>query len=118
MGANDWCSYAIDRCSNIKYLGVLSKSARRLVIDIDVTVRKFYMSSNAVFSTCKGIDELIKLSLQEAYCLPILCYALGALQLNDTQVRTLNSCWNSAYRKIFGFNKWVSIKAFIQGFCF
>ena len=51
--------------SNVKYLGVLIKSARHLVIDIDVTVRKFYMESNAVFSNCKGIDELTKLRLQE-----------------------------------------------------
>ena len=98
MGAIDWCS-------NVKYLGVLIISARHLVIDIDVTVRNFYMASNAMFSNCKGIDELIKLRLQETYCLPILCYALGALKLNDTQVRILHSCWNSAYRKIFGFNK-------------
>ena len=49
----------IDWCSNIKYLRVLIKSARHLVTDIDVTVRKFYMSYNAVFSNCNCIDELI-----------------------------------------------------------
>ena len=42
MGAIDWCS-------NVKYIGVLFKSARHLVIDFDVTVRKFYMASNALF---------------------------------------------------------------------
>ena len=91
IGAMDWCS-------NVKYFGVLMKSARHLVIDIDVAVRKFYMASNTVFSNFKGIDEMTKLRLQETYCLPILSYALRALKLNDTQVRTLNSCWNSAYR--------------------
>ena len=39
-----------DKCSNVKYLGVLIKSARHLVTDIDVTVRQFYMSPNAVYS--------------------------------------------------------------------
>ena len=34
IGVNDWCS-------NVKYLGGLIKSARHLVTDIDVTVRKF-----------------------------------------------------------------------------
>ena len=83
-----------------------------------VTVSKFYISSNAVFSNCKGIDELIKLRLRETYCLPILCYALLALKLNETHVRTFNLCWNSAYRNIFGFNKWESIKSLIQGLGF
>ena len=36
----------IDWCSNVKYFGVFIKSARHIVTDIDVTIRKFYMSSN------------------------------------------------------------------------
>jgi len=27
----------------------------------------------------------------------------------------LNACWNSVYRKVFGFNKWESVKSFICG---
>ena len=65
-----------------------------------------------------GRSQLIKRRLQETYCLPILCYALSTIKLNETQVRTLNSCYNSAYKKIFGFNKWESIKSFIQGLGF
>ena len=108
----------IDWCSKVKYLGVFFRSARHLVTDIDVTVWQLYISSNAVFSNCKGIDELIKRTLQETYCLPILCYALRALKLSDTQGRTLNSSRNSSYRKIFGFKKLESAKSFIQGLDF
>ena len=38
--------------------------------------------------------------------------------LNCLHGLLLNSCWNSAYRKIFGFKKWDSIKSFIQGLDF
>ena len=32
------------------------------------------------------------------------------MQLDD-----LNAAWNSIYRRVFGFNKWESVKAFING---
>jgi len=36
--------------------------------------------------------------------------------LSRTQMLKLNSCWNSIYRKIFGYFKWESVKE-IQLFC-
>jgi hypothetical protein len=32
-----------------------------------------------------------------------------------SQLSSLNRCWNSVYRKIFGFNQWESVKTFIFG---
>jgi hypothetical protein len=39
------------------------------------------------------------------------CYHETARIIN----RTLNSCWNLIYRRIFGFNLWESVKLFICG---
>ena len=40
---------------------------------------------------------------------------IPALTLSATQSNELNVCWNSVYRLIFGFNKWESVKSFING---
>jgi hypothetical protein len=42
-------------------------------------------------------------------------YGIVAMRLTVEQLRILNSCWNSVYRKIFCFNKWESVRAFISG---
>ena len=51
----------------------------------------------------------------ESHCLPILSFATTAYDLNQTQLDDLNAAWNSIYRRIFGFNKWESVKTFING---
>ena len=55
------------------------------------------------------------LKLQESYCLPILSYAAAAVKYTTRQEDELNASWNSVYRRIFGFNRWESVRAFITG---
>jgi hypothetical protein len=102
-------------CTSIKYLGISFLSGMKLKCDIDVITRKFYAASNNIFSNTRGSTELMQLHLQQAYCLPILQYATSAVKLTEAQLGTLNVCWNNVYRKIFGFNKWESVKQFICG---
>ena len=33
----------------------------------------------------------------------------------STQLTALNACWNMAFRKVFGFHRWESVKTFICG---
>ena len=40
---------------------------------------------------------------------------MPALDLKSKQASELNACWNSVFRKIFGFNKWESVRLFIHG---
>jgi len=40
-------------------------------------------------------------------------YALESLNVKSEQLKQINSWWNSVYRKIFGFNKWDSVKELI-----
>ena len=37
---------------------------------------------------------MLKLSMQQTYCLPILQYGTAALGLSNTQIKALNVCWN------------------------
>ena len=46
-------------------------------------------------------------------CLPVPLYAIEALNVKYLQLKEINSWRNAAYRKIFGFNKWDSVKELI-----
>ena len=63
------------------------------------------------------MDEILQLSLHESYTLPILQYATVALKLSKSQIADLNACWNSVYRRIFGFMKFEPVREFISGLC-
>jgi hypothetical protein len=68
-----------------------------------------------VFSQSGRADEILQLTLQETYCLPILLYASPGYSFKKRQLSELNACWNAMYRKIFNFNQWESVKSFING---
>ena len=100
---------------SFKYLGVNFNSGLKLSVDICSIKRKFYVSCNCILGNTHSLDDMIKLNLMESYCLSILTYATVAMKLSNAQVNELNACWNSVYRRIFDFNKWESVRSFING---
>ena len=109
------CQLAIPWSANFKYLGVNFIASNKLSVDINYTKRKFFVSCNCILGNTRSLDDIIKLNLIESYCLPILTYVVAALKLSNQQISELNSSWNSVYRRIFGFNKWESVRSFING---
>jgi len=99
----------------VKYLGVHLVSGRKLSFDVNPIRRSFFAACNAIYSQSARMDNILQLSLMESYCLPILTYAASAVTYKTRQLDELNSCWNSVYRKIFGFNRWESVRVFING---
>ena len=95
---------------SFKYLGITFNSDSKHSIDIEIIKRKFYAACNSVLSHCKGNNELVKLHLVKSYCLPLLTYCLGAIQVPQYKVRELGVCWNDCFRKIFRFQRWESVK--------
>ena len=108
-------SNVISWSHSFKYLGVHFVSGRRLRVDVDPLKKSFFSACNCIISSSPRKDELMHLALQESYVLPILLYASPALYFTKTQVKELNACWNSVYRKLFGFNRWESVKGCIFG---
>ena len=41
--------------------------------------------------------------------------SIAALDLKAKQLAELNVCWNSVYRRLFGFHKWESVRGCISG---
>ena len=73
------------------------------------------MSCNNIVSHSSSLCDLVQLQLHESYVLPTLTYATAAIKLSETQIASLNACWNSVFRGIFHFNHWESVKCFIHG---
>lgn len=109
------CNHVINWSNSFKYLGVNFTAGKKLMVDIIPVKRKFFVACNCILGKAKCTDDLIKLSLMESFCLPILTYATVSMKLSPAQVSDLNACWNSVYRRIFGFNKWESVRVFING---
>ena len=59
-------------------------------------------------------SELVKLELLEKHCLPLLLYNVEVFDLSCDLQKELNSMWNYVYRKVFGFNKWESLKQLVS----
>jgi hypothetical protein len=103
------------RVSSITYLGIHAGGGKKLSLNVDPIRQAFFSACNCIYSQARCLNELIHLSLQESYCLPILTYAIASLKLNNKQEDLLNASWNSVYRTIFHFNKWESVRSFICG---
>ena len=96
--------------NKIKYLGVWIKSNVHFETDILDSRRKFFMSVNTVLTKCKLTCDMVKLQILESYCLPLLLYGSESGLLDDHMLSMLNCCWNSVYRKIFGYFRWESVR--------
>jgi len=107
---------AVTWVNSLKYLGIVFNANSTMNIDSSYLKRKFYASCNSVLSKSKYASEVVKLQLVKSFCLPYLTYCIGALDISDNIVRQLGVCWNDAFRKIFGYQRWESVKE-LQYYC-
>ena len=103
-------SLDIEWVNSFKYLGVIFFAGLKINIDCQVTKRKFYAACNSVLSHCRRNDNLVKLHLVKSFCLPLLTYCLGAVEVPHHRIIDLGVCWNDCFRKKFGYHRWESVK--------
>jgi len=72
--------------STVKYLGVYVVSGKKMAFDITPVKQSFFAACNSIYAQAENLDELLHLSLQESYCLPILTYAAAALNFTVRHV--------------------------------
>jgi len=83
------------RSKSLKYLRVNFLSVLHNICDIDYISHN--CASNCVFAYSNGLSELLQLYLQQSFCLPMQ-YAYGSLRLSNSQIQSLNVCWNNVFR--------------------
>jgi hypothetical protein len=101
-------------CSSFKYLGISFITGKRLKVDCDLIKRKFFAACNCILGNSTHGHEIVRLALQESFCLPILQYGLAALHITGSQLKDLNAAWNNMYRRIFGYHKFESVRLLIH----
>ena len=95
--------------SSASNLGVMFICGASLAVDCCFIKRKFYAAYNSISGGCKYANRLAKLHLIKSYCLPLLIYCTGAIDLPKYKIKDLSVCWNDYFRKIFKFQRWESI---------
>ena len=103
---------AVDWEEKWKYLGVVLKSGKRFGCSVTERVKSFYRSLNSILRVEGRSDDMVLLRLLEAHCLPILSYAVEALNVADRdERRSLRVAYNAIYRKVFSYKYNESVTA-------
>ena len=109
---------AIEYVKEWRYLGVTIKSGRNLGFAARPDLSSFYRATNAILGTLKGAHEHVLLNLLYSNCVPIITYACAVKDFSNSDMSDCNLAMNNAFRKIFGFTRWQSIRVLREMFGF
>ena len=98
---------ALEFVHEIKYLGVLVKSDCSFSCSAKKPRSAFYRSSNSVLNVIRSPNVDVQMY---SICIPNLTYACEVVSYNNSDMRSLHEAANDAIRKIFGYNRWQSIR--------
>ena len=71
----------LPRVDVFKYLGIYFRVEDTLIVDCDVTKKRFYSACNTLFQRAKYCTEPVKLQLVKSFRVPLITYCIGALNL-------------------------------------
>ena len=100
----------IEFVSEWKYLGTTLVSGKRFSFSARPDISSFFRATNAVINVLKGAHEHTLLTLLHSNCVPILTYACAVKHYSSSDMSDCNVAMNNAFRKIFGFTDWRSIR--------
>ena len=96
----------IDYLQERKYQGTTIKSGT------------FFRASNSVLNALSGAHEHTLLTLLYTNCVPIFTYACAVKHYSASEMSDCNLAMNNAFRRIFGFSRWESIRTLREIFGF
>ena len=101
---------ALDYVTEWKYLGVTLSTGMRLCFNARPDLACFFRATNSVLNALKGAKEDVLLKLLYSNCVPILTYACEVKEYSASDMSDCSVAMNNAFRKIFGFKEWRSIR--------
>ena len=78
----------------------------------------FYRATNSILTALKGAHEHVSLTLLYTNCVPIITYACSVKEYTNAEMSDCNVAMNNAFRRIFGFKEWQSIRVLREIFGF
>ena len=76
----------------------------------------FYRSSNSILDVLNGPSEDVQMKLLYSICVPVITYACEVIDYSSRDKQSLHVAVNDAIRKIFGYDRWQSIKDIREAF--
>ena len=73
-------------------LGIYFKVKDVLKVDCGVTKRRFYSACDTLFQRAKYCTEPVKLQLVKSFCVPLITYCIGALNMCKNTLHQLCVC--------------------------
>ena len=107
----------------IRYLGIFIVQSRAFKCSMHEAKRCFHRAANAIFGKIGRLaSEEVTLHLLKTKCMtkciPVLLYGLEALQLNKSQISSIDFVINRFFMKMFNINNIEIVKCCQQEFCF
>ena len=101
-----------------KYLGVMVMSNKNFCTSVLKPRCAFYRSSNSILNVLHGPSEDVQMKLLYSICVPCITYACDVVEYSSKDKMSLHVALNDAIRKIFGYDRWQSIKDIRESFGF
>ena len=95
----------------MKYLGVIVTSERGFSCSVKKARCAFYRSSNSILNVIRCPKTEVQMKLLYSICIPNLTYACEVVSYKDNEMKSLHTAANDAIRRIFGYNRWESIRS-------
>ena len=106
----------LDFVTEWKYLGVTLKSNKYFTCSVKTPRGAFYRSVNSILNVLKGPSDHVQLKLLYSICVPTITYAADVVEYHSRDLTALHVAVNDSIRKIFGYNRWESIKTLRASF--
>ena len=100
----------LEYANEYKYLGVVLVGGRKFSVSHIPTLIKFRSAANTVLNAQRQSSEIVLMKLLFATCIPIIAYACEAITYSTRQFQALNVAFNDCIRRIFGYNRWESVR--------
>ena len=100
----------IDIVTEWRYLGTTLISGKSLSFSARSELRSFYCGVNSLFSPRQKPNEVVLMKLLYTVCVPTITYASEIKQFTNSDMRSCHVALNDAIRRIFGYNRWESIR--------
>ena len=97
-----------------KYLGCLVCSGKELTFSAKKDLSSFRCSANSILTAVKKPVEPVLMRLLYSFSVPILTYAAEVKTFSVAEMHNCTVALNDSIRKVFGFNRWESIRSLRQ----
>ena len=103
-------SKELDHAKEYKYLGITVISGSTFSASFLRPLIRFRSSANSILNAPNSSSEPVSMKLLYAICVPHLTYASEVLPYSARQLHPLNVALNDCIRRIFGYNRWESVR--------